>query len=288
MAEVDHPEVIMVIRLVARMMELIGVFGAWENLVKAERRIKVECGRPGLEIRELVAVDAWGRINRDQTGAHGKTGRKNKQSIIFHLSFLRSPSQAHTAYLYNTADSFLTTHIHLNAIKISFTHLQPPPPQPPTCAGATSASTRKTSTQTAPPYALLAPTPTAPMQAHTAGDGSDCHQECSLERQVMAVVEAMVVLGLEDLSGAAAEVIMGVGRVVCTEQAIQGFRAWDEGGEGEVYLVVEADGCGWVGEVWEAKGHREWVVVAERQRLGIGPGEVIGELSGVVGASGVR
>ncbi|MCJ1315887.1 hypothetical protein MMC15_001207 [Xylographa vitiligo] len=127
----------------------------------------------------------------------------------------------------------------------------------------------KTSMRTAPRCALLVPTTTAPMQAPTAEGGSDCPQGCTLERQAMAVVEAMVVLGLEDLSVAVVEAIMGVRRGVSTGQAIRVFQASEEeeeeercrevvveDGEPGWEAEVEADRHGWAGEVWAGKGER--------------------------------
>ncbi|MCJ1417940.1 hypothetical protein MMC32_004285 [Xylographa parallela] len=218
--------------------------------------------------------------------------RQNTKNIISHLSSLQSTSQKYTTYLHDRPEFFLTTHIHLTTISRSSTHLQPSPlqpqpPTPPSCAGATSASTRRTSTQTAPPCALLTPTSTAPTQAPITEDGSDCLQECTLEPQATAVEEAMVVLGLEDLSGAGEEVTMEVGRGACTGQVIQGFLACDEGEEEGGCLVEEAERPGWVDEVWEGMGHRGRVVVEEMRRLGIGPGGAIGELSGDVGVGGI-
>ncbi|MCJ1287525.1 hypothetical protein MMC26_006877 [Xylographa opegraphella] len=123
---------------------------------------------------------------------------------------------------------------------------------------------------TGSPCALLAPIPTTSLQALSAGDGSDCPQGCTLEGKATGVGEATLVLGLEGLSGAKKEAIVGAFRGREEEETDKGH-GWDR--------KAEPDGRGRMGEVWAGKGVPWGPEVEERQLLGIGLGGVPGDLS---------
>ncbi|MCJ1399112.1 hypothetical protein MMC11_002314 [Xylographa trunciseda] len=78
----------------------------------------------------------------------------------------------------------------------------------------------------------------------TAEDESVFRQECTPERQVMAVGQAVVERGLEDPSQVVEEVIVGVKREVPMGESLWGFRGWGEEDTGPERLVEEEGGLG--------------------------------------------